>query len=73
MELVGLVHWDIQSLDKFISLNKGMFQEWWTSDDLEGVKQKIMELLAIPSANPFRDVLELVYQHYLSGHPEVPS
>jgi len=73
MELVGLVHWDIQSLDKFISLNKGMFQEWWTSDDLEGVKRKIIELLAIPSTNPFRDVLELVYRHYLSGHPEVPS
>jgi len=68
MELVGLVHWNIQSLDKFISLNKGMFQEWWTSDDLEGVKQKIMELLAIPSANPFYDVLNLVYQHSQSIH-----
>ena len=73
MELVGLVHWDIVSLDKFISLNKDMFQEWWTSDKLECVKKKILGLLAIPSANPFRDILGLVYQHPLSNRSEVPG
>lgn len=68
MELVGLIHWDVLSLDKFITSNKGRLHEWWTSDDLEHVKKKIMGLLAIPSTNPFRDVLDLVYQHSQSGH-----
>ena len=73
MELVGLVHWDIHSLDKFIASNKGMLHEWWTSDDLECVKKKIIGLFAIPSANPFCDVINLVYRHSLSSHPEAPS
>jgi hypothetical protein len=50
-----------------------MFHEWWTSDDMECVKKKIIEFFAIPSANPFYDVLNLVYQNSLSSHPEAPS
>jgi len=70
MELAGLVHWDSQSLDKFISSNKDKIKEWWESDDLEFIKKKVIGLLAKPSSNPFYDVLNIVYKHSQSIHSD---
>jgi len=68
MEHVGLVHWDAVSLDKFTVLNKDTFHEWWTCNEVEDVKKKILKFFATPSENPFYDVLNLVYRHSQSGH-----